>query len=206
MADADAARELALYTANTSSLWGPGNTQGAAIRKNLELKAAKGTLDPSKAPKLFEHLMESAAKEYVREMGSPGDRWSDMFNKSTRRLAAEEMSAEYLEELGFQPNGSAAMSKLDIRGRRWRDSSGNTYHTVSIILDLVDGSVEELVLDTPTYGYGDMYMQTALDMLVQEGVVPPPPRHSMSAAKYLRDDLGISLRYSAEDVKRKKDL
>lgn len=103
--DTDAARELVLYATNTGSLWGPGNTQGAAIRKNLELKAKKGTLDPSKAPKLFEYFMESAAKEYVREMGSPGDRWSDIFNKSTRRLAAEELSAEYLEEeLGLQPN------------------------------------------------------------------------------------------------------
>jgi hypothetical protein len=112
-ADEQAAQELVLYTENTSNLWGPGNTQGEAIRKNLAAKAARGTLDPQKTPKLFEYLMESAAKQYAKEFASPSE-WNKIFTKATRELAAKEIAENYFEtyreELAaLQPNSRAPL-------------------------------------------------------------------------------------------------
>lgn len=206
VADEDAARELVLFTTNDGALWGPGNTQGAAIRQNLDKKIKSGKLDLTKVPKLFEYLMTSASNAYAKEFGSRGDTGSSMFNAATRRLAAKEMAQEYLDELAYTtPNGRALPVAMNILGRRWRDSSGSTYHTVVIIFETPDGAVEELETDKPEYGYGDQYMQTALEMLVQEGVVPPPVKGT-APWRHLREDLGIPLQYRAEDVKRKKDL
>ncbi len=94
--DEVAARELVLFTENEARLWGPGNTQGESIRKNLTLKAQKGTLDPARAPKLFEYLMKSAADLYGKEYGGS-------FDAPTRRLAAQDMAESFLEELSLNP-------------------------------------------------------------------------------------------------------
>ncbi len=92
-ADEDAAINLVLYTENTAALWGPGNTQGESIRKNLLLKHKRGVLNPDLVPKLFEYLMDTAAKMYNAEV----DRTK--FTAATRRAAAYAMAQQFLEEL-----------------------------------------------------------------------------------------------------------
>ena len=56
--------------------------------------------------------------------------------------------------------------KLEIIARRWFQSSyGNTYHSCRVLVD------NELVGFVPfTYGYGEQYLQTALDILQKAGV------------------------------------
>ncbi len=204
VADEHAARELVLFTENDGALWGPGNTQGAAIRQSLDKKIKSGKLDLTKVPKLFEYLMTSASNAYAKEFGSRGDTGSSLFNAATRRLAAKEMAESYLSELAYTtPNGRELPVAMHILGRRWRDSFGNTYHTVVINFEMPDGAMEQLETSTPEDGYGDAYTQTALEVLVQEGIVPPTK--GVAAVRYLRD-LGIQLDYDVEDVKRKKDL
>lgn len=200
--DEQAATELVMYTENNSELWGPGNTQGASIRKNLKEKQKRGTLDPSRVPKLFEYLMDSSAKMYAKEYASPGE-WNTIFTKATRRLAAQEMADEYLEELELQSNGSDEVERIRIDANRWRDSSGNTYHVAYVNVGTSDGKSEELVSEV-TYGYGSQYERTAIKMLEEAGYVPTGS--SKQGLWRLMDKLGIKYESSADDVRRKKDL
>jgi hypothetical protein len=59
------------------------------------------------------------------------------------------------------------LRSLHINGRLWFDKlNGNTYHAVSISANgkwLIDLGI--------TYGYGDQYLQTALDWLKKFGLV-----------------------------------
>jgi len=104
VADEHEAMDLVLSTENDAELWGHGNTQGESIRKNLLLKRKKGTLNPDLAPKLFEYLMEAAAKKYRRHGG--------VYNAATRRAAAYAIAHQFLEQVEdgewdhMQPNGS----------------------------------------------------------------------------------------------------
>lgn len=63
------------------------------------------------------------------------------------------------------------MSKPDtiiVQGRRWFDTiNGNTYHSVSVE---VDGEV--IGVEPFAYGYDDAYQQTALEILIDKGVLP----------------------------------
>lgn len=92
-----------------------------------------------------------------------------------------------------------------VQGRRWRQRTyGNTYHTVSVI---VDG--EHIGTSPITYGYGDHYMQTAHEILVEKGVLPEPERYPSGARQPLWrqcQEMVIALHYDAIDVARKKDL
>ena len=83
---------------------------------------------------------------------------------------------------------------LKIYGKRWfQKSYGNTYHTVTVI---VNG---EEMKSGIAYGYGNHYLQTAADMLRNAGYDIPENNGESYAmmTKYEHD---------AEDVKRKKDL
>lgn len=90
-----------------------------------------------------------------------------------------------------------AKHSIHIAGTRWfQRSAGNTYHKVRVF---VDG---ELRADSDvTYGYGDAYLQTALDILKREGLVPQDAPYG---SLYLAETLGAS--YSVADVARQKDL
>lgn len=94
------------------------------------------------------------------------------------------------------------MANLHIEGRRWRDSYGNTYHSVRVFSD-----GEEIGYLPFQYGYGDQYIQTALDWLKDSGNMPSL-RHDAhvtgGGTLFLREALGAS--YSVVDVGRKKDL
>lgn len=84
---------------------------------------------------------------------------------------------------------------LHISGRRWfQRSYGNTYHTVTIYKD------GEPVYTSPrTYGYGDHFLQTAVEWLRKNGY--PDAEYG---TRYLREVLGGS--YEVVDVARERDL
>lgn len=87
---------------------------------------------------------------------------------------------------------------IEVHGRRWRDSHGNTYHTVHI---RVDG--RPMYTSPITYGYGDHYYHsTAMDWLTSNGYLTSEGYGQR--LREARDVLGIQ--YEAEDVKRKRDL
>ncbi len=86
---------------------------------------------------------------------------------------------------------------IHIEGRRWfQKSAGNTYHTVNIFKDgdCIHHSEKH-------YGYGDCFLQTAIDWLKAEGLVPNDAKYG---TLYLRETLGAS--YSVIDVGRERDL
>lgn len=86
---------------------------------------------------------------------------------------------------------------LLIEGRRWfQRTYGNTYHSVRIY---EDGA---LLASLPyQYGYGDGYLQTALDWLKANGKAPADAPYG---TRYLREELGAT--WTVSDVTRKKDL
>lgn len=86
---------------------------------------------------------------------------------------------------------------LHIEGRRWfQRTYGNTYHSVRIWIG------GEMVAHLPySYGYGDQFLQTALDWLKANGLAPQDAQYG---TLYLRETLGGT--YSVYDVSRKRDL
>jgi len=114
---------------------------------------------------------------------------------------------------------------LHIEGRRWfQKTYGNTYHSVRIFKD------GQVIAHLPyQYGYGDGYLQTALDWLRANGNIPdvcancgkPREGHPQQSGsglsnhyqhgfmphygtQYVRETLGGT--YSVIDVTRKGDL
>jgi hypothetical protein len=89
---------------------------------------------------------------------------------------------------------------IDVHAKRWfQKSYGNTYHSVRIHVDL------ELLAEVPfAYGYDDAYLQTALAILIDRGILPDATKqdHLRIAA----EKAGYELIYSAVDVPRKRDL
>ena len=101
--------------------------------------------------------------------------------------------------MAFLPTTSILRKEptVHIEGRRWFErQNGNTYHSVRIFEDA------KCIVHLPfTYGYGDQYLQTALDWLKKEHRVPQDAPYG---TLYLRETVGAS--YSVIDVGRKKDL
>jgi hypothetical protein len=79
------------------------------------------------------------------------------------------------------------LRSLFISGRLWFDKSGgNTYHAVSISAN------GKWLFDIGfTYGYGDQYLQTALDALKKWGLVSQEVRHLFE----LRETLDLYTTY-----------
>lgn len=101
--DTHAAKELELFVENDADLY---RQQYTPINKNLITKMARGVYKHDLAVKLFGYLMESGAKKYVREFGSPGDKWFEMFSPATRKAAAEVFAKhfEVVAKLGNYDN------------------------------------------------------------------------------------------------------
>lgn len=95
--DDAAAEELLLYLQNDSRFWGP-RSQGDAIERNYARRWKKGTFDEERAADGYMHVLKSAAQQYVKEHGSPSDRWYEMFNAPTRRAAALQLVEEFVAE------------------------------------------------------------------------------------------------------------
>lgn len=79
------------------------------------------------------------------------------------------------------------------REKMFQKSYGNTYHTVTVIVN------DEEMKSEITYGYGNHYLQTAADMLRNAGYDIPEDNGKAYAMMTKYD-------HDAEDVKRKKDL
>lgn len=89
------------------------------------------------------------------------------------------------------------MATIHIEGRRWfQRPAGNTYHSARVFIDgtLVHNSGRR-------YGYGEQFLQTAIDWLKSAGHIPANAEYG---TLYLRETLGGS--YSVIDVARQKDL
>lgn len=192
-------RELVLYIQNESKLWGP-RSQGEAIRKNLEKKMAAGKYDPKLGAKAFEYLAESGAKEYVKDYGSPGDKYHQMFPADVRRGAAKFIADEWEEEASLSRNGSDGTG-VEIEGRIWRDANGNSYHKTYITV--VRGGEAAEYSSGIEYGYGNAYEDTAKDMLKQLGIIPNSFKGSLYS--YFSKQ-GVSYKSGYEIVSRKKDM
>jgi len=82
-------------------------------------------------------------------------------------------------------------------GRLWMNKNGNTYHTSQII---VNG--QNVHKTDKTYGYGDQFLSTAEEWLIENNYI--------SSAKDLsyekRKESGIIYGYESTHVTRKKDL
>ena len=92
-----------------------------------------------------------------------------------------------------------------ITGRRWtQKTTGNTYHTV-IISAFVAGEWVELGKTTIHYGYGEQYMVTAGDWLIENGWLEDAKRNGYDVASWrVREELNIT--ENVVDVNRKRDL
>lgn len=88
---------------------------------------------------------------------------------------------------------------LEIRGRRWfARGAGNTYHTAQIVID------GKAVHKTPrSYGYGEQYVQSAVEWLVANGHLSPIWQ---KRPLWQLRDYGVRYEASAEDVPRQRDL
>lgn len=96
-----AADDLVLYIEHTSDLSPDGpRGQGRDVLLNALRKWKKGTYDPDLAVKLFEHLVEVAAKRYAKEFASERE-WSTIFTPATRREAAQQLETRFREAVGF---------------------------------------------------------------------------------------------------------
>jgi hypothetical protein len=98
-ADETAAEALELWIDNTSHLspLGPSG-QGREIVRNLLRKMHRGTYDPDRAVRMWEHLTESGAKDYVKH-DDERVAWNVKFNKATRKLLAERYARQFEQDV-----------------------------------------------------------------------------------------------------------
>lgn len=92
---------------------------------------------------------------------------------------------------------------ITVIGRRWFEKvNGNTYHSCEVF---VDGDLVERVAFT--YGYGDHYQQTALEILYKHGIYTPPEGQKYTESFWRAVERnGDKKIISCTDVQRKKDL
>lgn len=90
-----------------------------------------------------------------------------------------------------------------IKGVRWfQKSAGNTYH-ISYISALINGKWVELGNTGIRYGYGDHYIVTACNWLMEADLIDGMNEYDLSKWS-IREELKIEV--NVEDVKRKKDM
>lgn len=86
------------------------------------------------------------------------------------------------------------IESMRIEAKRWfQRSYGNTYHTVKVFVN------DEVLKSGITYGYENQYLQTAMQLLKDNGY--EIPENNSEAFRMV-----CSFDHTAEDVKRKKDL
>ena len=94
--DSDAVNELDLFIMNDEDLY---RQQFMPKILNLKRKMKKGTYDDELAIKLWMYLIDDAAREYVKQFGSPDQDVKDMFPKETRLKVAEVISLREKENI-----------------------------------------------------------------------------------------------------------
>ena len=83
--------ELNLFISNDE----PAYRHKMAVFRALAKKKDRGVYDKRLAPKAFVPLTTVAAKRYIREFGSAGDKWNHVFSPIDRRQAAVELTEEF---------------------------------------------------------------------------------------------------------------
>ena len=94
--DSDAVNELDIYIMNNEDLY---RRRFMPIISNIKRKLAKNVYDHEKAQKLWMYLVNDAAKEYVKEFGSPNQDVKDMFPKEVRQEIAKKLADQELEKI-----------------------------------------------------------------------------------------------------------
>jgi len=98
---------------------------------------------------------------------------------------------------------AAGIQAFSIKGNRWfQKSYGNTYH-VAYISALVDGKWIYLGNTEMQYGYGDHYLVTAGQWLIDNGYIECDSEYFLSNYN-VREAFAVD--YYAQDVDRKSDL
>ena len=87
--DSDAVNELDSYVMNNEELY---RRRFMPIIENIKRKMRRGIYDHEKVIKMWMYLVDDAAREYVKEYGSPDQDVKDMFPKETRLKVAEVIS------------------------------------------------------------------------------------------------------------------
>ena len=91
------------------------------------------------------------------------------------------------------------MHTLHVSGRRWfQRTHGNTYNTVAIYID-----GEHAVKLGESYGYGDHYLQRAVEWLKDNGKLPGFDREHL---RMYCERTGVKYTYECADVARERDL
>ena len=93
--DESVVAELKSFTENDGDIYRRTTTP---ILKNLTTKKAQGKYSSEKAVQAFMYLAEAGAREYIKQHGSPGDVWYEMFPINIRREAAREWRDEFEAE------------------------------------------------------------------------------------------------------------
>ena len=94
--DSDAVNELDSYIMNNEDLY---RSRFMPIIENLKRKIKRGIYDDKLAIKLWMYLVDDAAREYVKEFGTPDQDVKDMFPKETRLKVAEVISLREKENI-----------------------------------------------------------------------------------------------------------
>jgi hypothetical protein len=94
--DSDAINELKLFIMNNEDLY---RRQFMPIIYNIQKKIKNGTYNHELAPKLWMYLVDAAAREYVKEFGSPDQDVRDMFPKSVRQDVAKDLADQEYENI-----------------------------------------------------------------------------------------------------------
>ena len=93
--DRESARELEIYIENDSALY---KRQMLPIFKNLMTKKARGQYQSKLASKLFMYLVDTGAKQYVKEFDSDNAKWNVVFDKATRQQVADSLTRSFESE------------------------------------------------------------------------------------------------------------
>jgi len=123
---------------------------------------------------------------------------SDLRNVSSPELMSEEM----------KKGGTAGKKTLkkgdniQILGKRWFErTNGNTYHSVDVYVN------NEFVGRQPySYGYGDQYVQSGIEILREHYNFPGKFKDEKYPSMYALKEYGINILQNVSDVSRKKDL
>ena len=90
---------------------------------------------------------------------------------------------------------------IQLIGRRWFQSTyGNTYHSITIIIDGVQVHYESML-----YGYDSMWEQNIRTWLEKNNIIPYMENYPFWQVKEILKD-SITFISSVSDVSRKKDL
>lgn len=119
--------------------------------------------------------------------------------KTTFKLNGNTHTIALTEEL-------AGVTEIHVKGVRWfQKTYGNTYQTAYISV-VKNGRYVELGHTGMNYGYGDHYLVSAGEWLIENGYIESDQNSGYYLTRLNMLDLGLPLTCEAVDVKRKKDM